>query len=547
MEQFFTSLNKRQTMLLLTAATFGGQESIGIFEHLPDDEAELLKHRAEGLAKIPRDKRVPLLVQEIKRLVTARRGQLWSADPERLAQVLKGERSALVEVILRALPEGTADAVRKHLPAMAKVKIQREVRPQILHIVRWKLEEALGRAAPKRPGFKFSDVLLLKSREVLTLCDRLGARALGQPIAGLGEAERDSFLGRLKPDQRQLAAKAATAMAARALAPDDAAKLLAMYGSEKDPSMAVTSAGAQRLARASLAQSPEFAARLVERHPGALGQLLLKWVREERPRVTGKVDGGRTDVVAELEKLEEKGIIDKPVRLAPPPLKAPVSPPPRAPSVAVGAGELPGGKLLPPKPRGVVPSPPQGGAPGSKQSSAYRDPIAERQARRAGVPVPRADDAGARRDPIADRQARRAGALSSRALPPVQVEEAQRERPPGRPSERGSSVGPPPLPNRPRSQVLQPLPQRPNRPPSQVGVPVPPAAKRAGPPGEDLAKEHRAVGYDTAKRRNQADGSKQDPPTQPQKALQPGEQRGDRTSLQRAPRPPGRGPKDGSG
>ena len=59
-------------MLLLTTVTFGGQDSVGIFDHLPDDEGELLRHRAQEILQIPRDRRLPLLVQEIKRLVTAR-------------------------------------------------------------------------------------------------------------------------------------------------------------------------------------------------------------------------------------------------------------------------------------------------------------------------------------------------------------------------------------------------------------------------------------------------------------------------------------------
>ena len=122
MDQFFTSLSKRQTMMLLTAITFGGQEGISALEHLPEDEAELLQHRAQEISQIPREKRIPLMVQEIKRLVRDRRGQLWSADPERLAGLLKRERLAVVEVVLRALPAALADAVRSLLPSTGRVK-----------------------------------------------------------------------------------------------------------------------------------------------------------------------------------------------------------------------------------------------------------------------------------------------------------------------------------------------------------------------------------------------------------------------------------------
>src|SRR4051812_2062218 len=146
-------------MLLLTAVTFGGNDSVEAFEHLPDEEKEILQHRAKGLLEIPRDKRIPLLVQEIKRLITMRRRQLGSADPVRLAKVLGGERAALVEVVLRALPSPIADAVRHDLPPQrAPVKLKREVRQDVLSIIRWKLEDALKTSTPQVGLFKFSDL-----------------------------------------------------------------------------------------------------------------------------------------------------------------------------------------------------------------------------------------------------------------------------------------------------------------------------------------------------------------------------------------------------
>ena len=112
MDQFFTSLNKRQTMLLLTAITFGGQEGVASLDHLAQEEGELLAHRAQEIMQIPREKRIPLLVQEIKKLVKDRRGQLWSAEPEKLAALVQKERGALAEVVLRALPSVLAEASR---------------------------------------------------------------------------------------------------------------------------------------------------------------------------------------------------------------------------------------------------------------------------------------------------------------------------------------------------------------------------------------------------------------------------------------------------
>ncbi|MBX7101297.1 MAG: hypothetical protein K1X89_26505, partial [Myxococcaceae bacterium] len=340
MEQYFASLSKRQTMLLLTAVTFGGADAVEAFGFLPDEEGELLTHRANGLMQIPREKRIPLLVQEIKRLVTVRRRQLASADPARLAEVLGKERGATVEVVLRALPAQIADAVRIELPERS-VKLRREVKPDVLSIVRWRLEEALKRSVPKVGAFRFADVLTLQAREVLTICDRMGARALAIAIAGLPDEDREKFLSALPPDQKSLAQRASDAGKSRALAADDARTVLEMHGALNDPSVGMRSAGAQRLVRAALAHSPDFAARLVERHQGELGKLLGRWLKDEKKREV-RGDGGRADIVEQMERLAQRGVLDRPMRLPPPPLKLPAPVPP---------GPLPGGKLQLPPPR----------------------------------------------------------------------------------------------------------------------------------------------------------------------------------------------------
>lgn len=379
MEQFFTSLSKRQTMLLLTSLAFGGSEAVEAYGHLAIEEEELLKHRAAALLQIPRDRRIPLLVQEIKRLVTQRRRQLASADPKRLAAVLKKERGALTEVVLSALPSDLADAARAELGGRPALKLKREVKPDILSILRWKLEEALNQGAPQVGTFRFTDLLLLQQRELLAVCDRMGARVLATAIAGLPDEARPEWLGKLPPDQRALAARAAEAGAGRRLTEKDARLVLDMHGALDNPSLGMRSAGAQRIARACVAQSPEFAQRMIERHQNEFGKLMQRWVREERGKPI-RGDGGRLDIVEQIERLAQKGIVDRPMRL-PPPVRPPPAKPamPRAPS-----GSLPAQSkvLVPPparRPTGNVP------APARTNAGARRDPIAEREARRAGV------------------------------------------------------------------------------------------------------------------------------------------------------------------
>lgn len=473
MEEFFTSLSKRQTMLLLTAVTFGGQDAVAALDFLPEEEAALLKHRAGEMLQIAREKRIPLLVQEIKRLVTARRGALWAADPMKLAEVLVKERASVVELLLRAFPETLAEAVRMHLPRTGH-PVKRDVRPEIVGILRWKLEEVLERAGARRAHFKFSDVLLLSPRELLTLCDHLGARVLGPALAGLGPADRDSFLNGLPPDQRQLSAKYIAAAAQRHLDEKDAQDVLLLHNSQKGASEAIRSAGAQRLARACLAQSAEFAARLLERYRGEFGALLGKWVREERQRAVHRGDGGRSDIVLEMERLEQKGMLAKPVRLMPPPKRvaapAPARPALPEPNSKVSPSRKPTGSLPPPASREMR-------ALGGPPASTTRDWVAEREARKAGMP-PRKDELP-RRDPVAERAARRAGAINS----------AKRR---------------PPDPEDP-AEVTNPLPED-ERPVRTDPVREPPARK--GGDGTNVARPPRARGENAVPHRSKPRGPK---------------------------------------
>jgi hypothetical protein len=320
MEAFFTSLTKRQAMLLLTGVTFGGPECLAALDHLPDDEAELLKQRAAAILAIPREKRVPFLVQEIKRLVTSKRiDDLRGADPRRIAEALRPERPALAEVILRALPAALATKVRAEL-GLKPVRLEREVQAEILSVVRWKFEKRLESMMPKRPQFTFADLLTLAGREVIALCDGLGAKALATAIAGLPQPDREQFLKALPPDQRVICAKAASAAAGRRLESADAREVLDHAASGATPSDAVRLAGLRRLARACVGNSPEFAAALIERHRSAVGRELARFVSEERQQPARRGDELLAEeVLVELERLAVRGVVEAPLRLAPPP------------------------------------------------------------------------------------------------------------------------------------------------------------------------------------------------------------------------------------
>ncbi len=486
MEQFFTSLSKRQTMLLLTSLAFGGSEAVQAYAHLSADEEELLRYRASGLLQISRDKRIPLLVQEIKRLVTQRRRQLGSADARRLGTLLKLERSTVVEVVLGALPSDLATAVRAELGNPAPVKLLRDVKPEVLSIIRWKLEDALRSNGPQVGSFRFPDLMMLQQREILAVADRMGARVLATAVAGLGDDDRQAFFARLPPDQRQLAQRAAEAGASRRLTEKDAQLVLEMHGALEDPSVGMRSAGAQRIIRACYAQGPEFAQRFTERHQGELGKLLQRWLKEEKNKPV-KGDGGRLDIVEQLERLAQKSIIDRPMRL-PPPMKAPampapsLRPPPGAPPSGPRAASAPAAS---PASSRVLTAPPQrrstGGVPQARPNGPRAAAAEPRQGEsRPGEPrqrdarqgdsrpgEPRGERAAKppQRDLIAQREARRAGVSTGvvpRQPPPAAGTDsqmrAQRIMRDGKPLERNDALDT--TPPRRQTSPVQPIPRR---------------------------------------------------------------------------------------
>jgi hypothetical protein len=270
--------------------------------------------------------------------VGSKRSSLWIADPAKLGEVLMGERGPLVDVLLRALPANLAAAIHEHLPTR-RAHAQREIKPQVLDVVREKLDEIVRRDLPKRKMFRFSDVKLLNTRELLCLCEWLGMKVLGPAVAGLPEAEQEALVAPLSPEFKEGVMAAVSASARRGLLPQDAAELIALHqeggrssrAESRDFSLldALRSAGAQRLVRACMAQSLEFAVGFLERHRAELPSYFVKWFREEKGRTIQRGDGGRAEIVVEMEILAERGWIEMPSR---PPALPGSAPPSTAPA-----------------------------------------------------------------------------------------------------------------------------------------------------------------------------------------------------------------------
>ena len=374
MDSYFAGLTKRQAMLLLTAVTFGGQEGVESFDCLPDDEGELLRDRARQILSIPRDKRVPFLVQEIKRFITANKLEvLRFADPKKVAEALAKERPAMVEVILRALPSSVAQEVRTAL-AQPVVELRHEVRRDVLAIIRWKFEEKLATSMPDKAAFSLSDLLVMPSRDLTFVADVLGAKALSQLLVCIPEAERDPILKQLAPEQRQIASRPPNPdQGPRRTTPERAKEILDRTFKDIEPRRAVRLMGVRRIAKACLCQNPEFASRVIEQHRDEFGRELAHFVSEERRKGNRGDTNARDEVLAELEQWATRGMVDKPLRLPPPPMaKKPAHHSVR--DLETGprrgaAARVPGRPPAPPPPRASSPTIQRGGAAASSHSA----------------------------------------------------------------------------------------------------------------------------------------------------------------------------------
>jgi len=303
-------------MLLLASVVFGRAGAEEAFQFLPEEEAELLTHRFGAFRSIPKEQRIPFLVREMRRMLSMRRRRLATADPKHLAGLLAKEKPVVTQVILRALPAPLAHSVQKALPGFRAMQLYREPRAEVLSIVRWKLEEELQNSSVSA-HFRFEDLMGLQARELITVCDRMGARVFATALAGLPSGERQNFFAALPPDQRMLAQRACDVAKTQHLQAKDARRLLELYGATEDPSAAIRSAGIRRIMKACLAESSAFASTITRRYEGELGGLLLHWLEKEKGKQV-RGDGGRADILEQLEFLARRGFLERPLILPKP-------------------------------------------------------------------------------------------------------------------------------------------------------------------------------------------------------------------------------------
>lgn len=305
MDQLFAGLSRREAMLLLSACTFAANEADAVLDMLGEEQAEKLKARAAQIEQIPREKRVPFLVQEVKRLLAKRQSaDLRGAEGQWLAHALRKERPRMVGVILRGLPARVASEVARHSGSRLKgAGTPPAIHPDVLTVIRGQLERKLEKAPGYTPASDRSmgDLTMLSTPSLTLLVDMLGASEIAVAVASLAPEAPGLFAAQLSAISGRALEEACQNVAdEEKMHPDAARDWLAKMGDVQDLKNLVRRAGVKRLARACLAEGPEFLDRIARKHPSSIGRALASW---GKALSRGPADEGdpRPDVLSALE------------------------------------------------------------------------------------------------------------------------------------------------------------------------------------------------------------------------------------------------------
>src|SRR5438132_1000542 len=113
----FYPLSPRLTVLLGTIFTQGGPEDLYITDFLNDEDAFLIKERAQALMELDGQKRAAIVAAELRRQFQFR-GLLGldQVDPTWILAALKGEQPVTIGIVLSQLSASTRARILSQLP-----------------------------------------------------------------------------------------------------------------------------------------------------------------------------------------------------------------------------------------------------------------------------------------------------------------------------------------------------------------------------------------------------------------------------------------------
>lgn len=341
-------LDRRQQTLLLTTLAFAGSQATELWALLPDELSNALREKQLKLEEIPRDRRVPLVIRELKGLMSFRAQKgIDGVEPSWLAAGFKGENPRIIAAVLMYLPSSLAKQIVARLPenvqqALPAREQMKAVPLEVIKLVRARFD-AKFIAMPLEGellSMGFPDLVLLSAKELIVLVRNIGADELASAFLAVGKRALAELLSKLSPeDGEELIAavrrtdlkdgmelKSAQTFLGKVLAA--ASPPSARVGPNPAiPKAGATSsglafantdelfqkAGLYRMARALGLEQPLPVKQIVQRFPRAHGRLLLEYIERVRERGPDEqqVRRLRDQIVDVMGNLSRRGKIDQ--------------------------------------------------------------------------------------------------------------------------------------------------------------------------------------------------------------------------------------------
>lgn len=287
-------LDRRQQTMLLTVLSFAGSRGEELLEHLPDDVAAAMLEKAKKLDEIPKEKRVPLMVRELKQLMSFRALKgLEGVEPSWLVAGFKGESPRTVAIVLMHMPASVSKQILQRLPegvraAMPSREELRDVPLEVVKLVRSRFDAKFASMPVERDtsSFSFRDVVMLNAKELVTMVRYLGADELAVAFLAAGKRALAELLRRLpSEDSEELIAAVKRAASEDQMELKAAQAFLAkVLGNFHNTDELFQKAGLWRLARALSADDATTVRQIAQRFPRAHGRLLSEYLAKVKER-----------------------------------------------------------------------------------------------------------------------------------------------------------------------------------------------------------------------------------------------------------------------
>jgi hypothetical protein len=280
-------LDREQSALLLATMAFGGSDGVALLDLLPEDNANALKAKAQKLLEIPKEKRIPLVLRELKQYMQFRHTRgIEGVDPSWLAAGFKGESPRVIAATLMHMPASLARQIVERLPPELKAALPARAELQkvplpVLKMVRARFDEKFASMPvvdSEVRALGFRDIVVLEGKELVAVCRAVGIDELAAAFAAVGKRALAELLARLpKNNQEELIS------AVRRVDPADVedGKTAQRFLSRVLDGFTHTEelfqkAGLYRFAKSVAYEDSEMVRQVCQRFPRAHGKLLME-------------------------------------------------------------------------------------------------------------------------------------------------------------------------------------------------------------------------------------------------------------------------------